>query len=226
MSRNKIEVFLLIFFLLAGILGFFSLTASPVMGEEGKSHLLSSGTGDSSINDKENNQAIEAMPAKQQKQVFVGEVPLGTKRSELIKLFSEKNITPLLRTAPMDIFPRLIGEIPYIQKAYLYYTKDQVSKIEIIFKVPIDPKTMTGAPIFDYYGELRQELIRLFGQPTNTTAHVHPNFPYKLVALETGNAYFFDYWENVSDMKVLLSLKGAEGEINFSLIYQYLPLFE
>jgi hypothetical protein len=46
------------------------------------------------------------------------------------------------------------------------------------------------------------------------------------VALETGNAYYLDYWENADNMKILLSLKGGKGDINFNLTYQYIPLFE
>jgi hypothetical protein len=226
MNRKKIEQYLLVVFLIAGLLGIFPKITTPAMGQEEKSQTISPAVGAPSINGKENDQKLEAITSKNQKQVMVAGVPLGFKRSEIIRLFSEKNISPLQRTAPVDIFPRLIEEIPCIQKAYLYYTKDRLSKLNMVFNVSLDPKIMTGEPIFDYYGELRKDLVRNFGQPTNTTAHVHPNFPYKLIALETGNAYFFDYWENVNDMKVLLSLKGGEGKIDFTLTYQYLPLFE
>jgi hypothetical protein len=224
--RIKVEGFSLGFFLIAGLSGILIPIFTPVMGQEEKSQTLSRETGAPAMRGKEMDQNPEGLNAKRQKQVILAGVPLGIKRAEITRIFSENYISPLLRTAPMDIFPRLIGEIPNVQKAYLYYTRDQLSKINISFTVPIDPKTMTGEPIFDYYSVLRKDLIRTFGQPTNSTAHVHPNFPYKLIALETGNAYFFDYWENVNDMKVLLSLKGGEGEINFNLTYQYLPLFE
>lgn len=163
---------------------------------------------------------------KKQKKPTIAGVPLGAERSEIMRIFSEKNISPQQRTVPMDIFPRLIGEISYLNKAHLFYTKDRLSKLNMIFHVPIDAKTPTGEPLFNFYGELRKNLVRSYGQPTNTTAYVHPNFSNKLVALETRNAYFFDYWENVDDMKILLSLKGRDGEIAFTLTYQYLPLFE
>jgi hypothetical protein len=156
----------------------------------------------------------------------VAGIPLGAHRSKISRIFSEKNIQPQQQTAPMDTFPRLIGEISFIKKANLFYTKDRLSKLNIIFDVPIDSKTTAGEPLFDFYSELRKNLIETYGQPTNTTSYVHPNFHYQLVALETGNAYFFDYWENVDDMKVLLSLKGRGGEIELTLTYQYLPLFE
>jgi hypothetical protein len=42
------------------------------------------------------------------------------------------------------------------------------------------------------------------------------------VAIETGNASKFDYWENVDDLKILLTLKGKDGEIECALTYQYL----
>jgi hypothetical protein len=161
-----------------------------------------------------------------QKRPIVSGVSLGSQRSEITKLFKDKNISPLQRTVPMDVFPRLIGEISYIKKANLFYNKDRLSKINIVFNLPYDPKTPTGEPLFEFYKELRKNLLRSYGQPTNTMSYVHPNFSYELVALETGNAYFFDYWENVDDMKILLSLKGKEGEIDFTLTYQYIPLFE
>ncbi len=160
------------------------------------------------------------------KQPLVAGVPMGTKRSEVIRLFAEKNISPQLRTIPMDVFPRLPGEVSYIKKAYLFYTDDRLSKLEIVFSVPLDSKTPTGDTLFDFYGGIRGVLIKNYGQPTNTTDYVHPNFPYKLVALETGNAYFYDYWENVDDLKILLSLKGKQEVIDFSLTYQYLALFK
>jgi hypothetical protein len=226
MNRNKMKRYLFVVFLIAGLSGFIPRTTALVMGQEEKTQTISPAVGAPAMNGKENDTKPEALTAKNQKQVMVAGVPLGFKRSEITRLFFDKNILPLQRTAPMDIFPRLIGEISHIQKAYLYYTSDRLSKLNIVFNLSIDPKIMTGEPIFDYYEELRKDLIKNFGQPTNTTSHVHPNFPYKLIALETGNAYFFDYWENVNDMKVLLSLKGGEGKIDFTLTYQYLPLFE
>jgi hypothetical protein len=92
----------------------------------------------------------------------------------------------------------------------------------MLFNVPTDTKNLTGEYLFDLYKELRKKLVHDYGQPTNTTDYCHPNFSYTLVALETGNAYKLDYWENVDDLKILLSLKGREGEIDFSLTYQYL----
>jgi len=160
------------------------------------------------------------------KQPVVGGVPMGIKRSEVTKLFTEKNILPQQRTVPMDIFPRLIGEISYIKKAYLFYTNERLSKLEILFNVPLGSKSSTGDHLFDFYGEIRRVLVKNYGQPTNTTSYVHPNFPYKLVALETGNAYFHDYWENADDMKILVSLKGKNEVTEFSVTYQYLPLFK
>lgn len=160
------------------------------------------------------------------KQPVVAGVAMGTKRSEVFRLFTEKNIASQQRTVPIDVFPRLIGEISHIKKAYLFYTNDRLSKLEIVFSVPLDSKVPTGEPLFNFYGELRRVLVKNYGQPTNTTDYVHPNFPYKLVALETGNAYSFDYWENADDMKILLALKGKEEAITFSLTYQYLPLFK
>jgi hypothetical protein len=159
------------------------------------------------------------------KKPVIAGIPLGGKRSDIMGLFTSKQIAPLQRTSPMDSFPRLIGEISHIKKAYLLYTQDRLSKLTILFNVPIDPKDPTGEPLFEFYKELRKKLVHDYGQPTNSTAYVHPNFPYTLVAVETGNAFNLDYWENADDMKILLSLKGREGEIYFSLTYQYLPLF-
>jgi hypothetical protein len=156
-----------------------------------------------------------------QKPVIAG-IPMGAKRSEITSLFNSKQIAPLQRTAPMDIFPRLVGEISHIKKAYLFYTDDRLTKLNILFSVPVDSTDMIGEPLFEFYKELRKKLIHDYGQPTNFTAYVHPNFSYTLVALETGNAFKLDYWENVDDMKILLSLKGRGGEIDFSLTYQYL----
>ncbi|MFH0789628.1 MAG: hypothetical protein V2B13_18715 [Pseudomonadota bacterium] len=158
---------------------------------------------------------------KHPKKPVIAGIPLGAHRSEITSLLISKQIAPLQRTAPMDSFPRLIGEISYIKKAYLYYTRDRLSKLTILFDVPVD-KNLTGEPLLGFYKELREKLIRDYGQPTNSTAYVHPNFPYTLVALETGNAFNLDYWENVDDMKILLSLKGREEKIDFSLTYQYL----
>lgn len=159
------------------------------------------------------------------KQIIAG-IRMGSERSEIQKMLSEKGIMPQQRTSAMDTFPRLPGEITYIKKAYLFYTKDKLSKISIIFNVPVNSKDSSGDQLFNFYGEVRKTLIQTYGQPTNTTSYVHPNFPYKLVALETGNAYYFDYWENVDDLKILLSLKGEKEEINFSLTYQYIPIFK
>lgn len=188
-------------------------TTFPVMGQETKNKKMfpASETG---------------VPTSYQKIPVVAGIPLGAHRSEISRIFSEKNIQPQQQTASMDTSPRLIGEISFIKKVNLFYTKDRLSKLNIIFDVPIDSKTTAGEPLFDFYKELRKNLIETYGQPTNTTSYVHPNFHYQLVALETGNAYFFDYWENVDDMKVLLSLKGRGGEIELNLTYQYLPLFE
>ena len=198
-------------------------TIFPVMGQEGKNQKMFPA---SEAGVPTRYQKFADTTAKSYKQPVVAGVPLGSPRSEIFRIFSEKNISPQQRTVPMDIFPRLIGEISYIKKANLFYTQDRLSKLNMIFDVPIDTKTLTGGPLFDFYGELRKNLIRTYGQPTNTTSYVHPNFPYQLVALETGNAYFFDYWENVDDLRVLLSLKGREEEVEFTLTYQYLPLFE
>jgi hypothetical protein len=201
-----------------GVIG--AATTFPVMGQEGKNQKISPSPETGVLNDY--SKSVD-WGIKSRKQPGV---PLGSQRSEIIRIFSEKNISPQQRTVPMDIFPRLIGEISFIKKANLFYTQDRLSKLNMIFDVPIDSKTLTGEPLFDFYGELRKNLIRTYGQPTNTTSYVHPNFPYRLIALETGNAYFFDYWENVDDLKILLSLKGREGEVEFTLTYQYLPLFE
>jgi hypothetical protein len=160
--------------------------------------------------------------ARVPKKPKIAGIPMGATRSEIMSLFNSKQIAPLQRTAPMDIFPRLIGEISHIKKAYLYYTNDRLTKLQIVFTVPVDSKDMTGEPLFDFYKELRKKLLHDYGQPTNSTDYVHPNFPYTLVALETGNAYKLDYWENVDDMKILLSLKGRKEVIDFSLTYQYL----
>lgn len=159
------------------------------------------------------------------KQIIAG-IRMGSERSEIQKTLAEKGIMPQQRTSTMDTFPRLPGEITYIKKAYLFYTKDKLSKISILFNVPVDSKDSSGDLLFNFYGEVRKTMIQTYGQPTNTTSYVHPNFPYKLVALETGNAYYFDYWENVDDLKILLSLKGEKEEINFSLTYQYIPIFK
>lgn len=163
---------------------------------------------------------------KHRKQPIVAGIPLGAKRSEITRLYTGRHISAQQRTVPMDTFPRLMGEISYIQKAYLYYTKDRVSKIKILFSVPIETKSQSGDSLFDFYKELRKNLVKIYGQPTNNTDYVHPNFSYRLVALETGNATLFDYWENVDDLKILLSLTGKDQEIEFSLSYQYIPLFE
>jgi hypothetical protein len=201
---------------------FFFSTTYPAMGQESKNQKMSPASEagvPTSYTKSDDTTATHKRP------VLAG-VPLGAYRSEITRIFSEKNISPQQRTAPMDIFPRLIGEISFIKKANLFYTQDRLSKLNIIFDVPIDSKTMTGEPLFDFYSELRKNLIQTYGQPTNNTSYVHPNFHYQLVALEMGNAYFFDYWENADDMKILLSLKGREEKIEFTLTYQYLPLFE
>jgi hypothetical protein len=156
------------------------------------------------------------------KKVTIAGIPMGAKRSEIMSLFNSKEIAPLQRTAPMDTFPRLIGEISHIKKAYLFYTNDRLTKLNILFSMPVDSGALTGEALFDFYKELRKKLVHDYGQPTNSTDYVHPNFTYALVALENGNAYKLDYWENVDDMKILLSLKGREGDIDFSLTYQYL----
>jgi len=197
-------------------------TTFPVMGQESKNQRMSPA---SKAGVPTSYTKSDDTTASHKRPVLAG-VPMGSPRSEIFTIFSEKNISPEPRTAPMDIFPRLIGEISFIKKANLFYTQDRLSKLNIIFDVPIDSKTMTGEPLFDFYSELRKNLMRTYGQPTNTTSYVHPNFHYQLIALETGNAYFFDYWENADDMKILLSLKGREGKIEFTLTYQYLPLFE
>ena len=204
--------------------GVFLLLTIPVMGEEVKPQ-KNSVAGGLKKDWKELDPKLGEGTIRNKKQPLVAGVPLGVPRSEIMRLFSAKNISPQQRTAPADIFPRLIGEISYIKKAYLFYTHDRLSKIEILFDVPIDSKNMTGESLFQFYKELRKQLVRYYGQPTNTTAYVHPNFTYELVALETGNAYYFDYWENVDDLKILLSLKGQKEKIDFSLTYQYLPLF-
>jgi hypothetical protein len=160
------------------------------------------------------------------KKPVIAGIPLGGIREDIMSLLTSKQIAPLQRTAPMDSIPRLPGEISYIKKAYLFYTHDRLSKLKILFNVPVDPKEPTGEPLFEFYKELRKKLVHDYGQPTNSTAYVHPNFQYTLVAVETGNALNLDYWENADDMKVFLSLKGREGEIDFSLTYQYLPIFK
>lgn len=221
MIGNKIKQCLIVV-LIGGIC--FS-KAIPVIGQEVKDQKPPIEAG--SVNGpKEWDPKLGEWLLKRQKRPVVAGVPMGSQRSEIMRIFSEKNISPQQRTVPMDIFPRLIGEISYLNEAHLFYTKDRLSKLKMIFNVPIDAKTSSGGPLFNFYGELRKNLVRGYGQPTNTTSYVHPNFSYELVALETENAYFFDYWENVDDMKVLLSLKGRDGEIAFTLTYQYLPLFE
>jgi hypothetical protein len=219
-NRIKFKWYGFIIFIMGVIL---ISTTFTVMGQEGKNQKMSLASEDAVTTSYTKSADTTG---RSHKQPVVAGVPLGAPRSEITRIFAEKNISPQQRTAPMDIFPRLIGEISFIKKANLFYTQDRLSKLNITFDVPIDSKTMTGEPLFDFNGELRKNLIRIYGQPTNTTSYVHPNFPYQLIALETGNAYFFDYWENVDDMKVLLSLKGREGEIELTLTYQYLPLFE
>jgi hypothetical protein len=221
MINNKIRKFLLVVVVLAV---FFIPTASPVIGQEVKSQKMST-QGETTSDWKEYDYKFGDWTLQNRKKMVVAGIPLGAKRSEITKLLMGKNISPLQRTVPMDIFPRLIGEISYLKKAYFFYTKDQLSKLTLIFNVS-DEKTSTGEPLFEFYKELEKNLTHHYGQPTNNTNYVHPNFYYTLVALETGNAYFFDYWENVEDMKILLSLKGRKGEIDFSLTYQYLPVFE
>ena len=215
MIKNKLEEYFFIILTGAGIL---LLLMIPVLAQEIKNNKPGFGNGVPATASRDWN-------PKNKKQPVVAGVPLGATRSEIMRIFSAKNISPQQRTGPADIFPRLIGEISYIKKAYVFYTDDQASKLHIIFNVPPDLKKNTGESLFGLYRELRKSLVQLYGQPTNTTAYVHPNFPYELVALETGNAYFFDYWENVDDLKILLSLKGQKEEIDFSLTYQYLPLF-
>ncbi len=198
-------------------------TTFPVMGQETKNKKIPQ-TSETEVPTSYIKSAD--ITGQNKKTPVVAGIPLGAYRSEISRIFSEKNIQPQQQTAPMDTFPRLIGEISFIKKANLFYTKDRLSKLNIIFDVPIDSKTTAGEPLFDFYNELRKNLNQTYGQSTNTTSYVHPNFHYQLIALETGNAYFFDYWENVDDMKILLSLKGRGGEIELTLTYQYLPLFE
>ena len=230
MIVNEIERILLVFlFILAGLI---TTGAGPLNGQELKDQKISIDSGGQKYPGSGTAQwtrgdgILGEMAFKMPKRPVVAGLPMGSLRTEVTRLFSEKNIAPLQRVAPMDIFPRLIGEISYVQKAYIYYTMDRVSKVDLLFEVPIDPKIQTGQNLFDFYKELRKTLTRHYGQPTNTTSYVHPNFSYQLVALETGNAYYFDYWENVDDLRILLSLKGKGEKINFSLTYQYLPLFK
>jgi hypothetical protein len=221
MINNKNGKFLVI---IAVLTVFFIPTTPPVIGQEIKSNKMPA-QGEATPDWKTWDYKLGEWTEKNRKKIVIAGIPMGTKRSEIMSLLTGKNIAPLQRTVPMDIFPRLIREISYLKKAYLFYTKDQLSKLTLLFNVPYE-KTSTGEPLFEFYKELLKKLTQHYGQPTNNTAYVHPNFAYTLVALETGNAYFFDYWENVEDMKILLSLKGRDGEINFSLTYQYLPLFE
>jgi len=172
--------------------------------------------------DRPNGEANEPLLLKNPKKPVIAGVPMGASRREITDLFNAKHIAPSQRSAPLDIFPRLIGEISFIKKAYLYYTGDRLTKLTILFNVPPDNQNKIGEPLFDFYREIRKKMVRDYGQPTNTTSHVHPNFYYTLVAFETGNAYKLDYWENVDDLKILLSLKGKDGEIECSLTYQYL----
>jgi hypothetical protein len=156
------------------------------------------------------------------KKAVIAGVPLGASRGEITALFNAKKIAPTQRSAPMDIFPRLIGEISFIKKAYLYYNQDRLTKLTIFFNAPPDNPNNAGEPLFELYREIRKKLVNDYGQPTNTTDYLHPNFYYQLVAIETGNASKFDYWENVDDLKILLTLKGKDGEIECALTYQYL----
>ena len=172
--------------------------------------------------EKPNGDSKGAVWVRPPKKVVISGVPLGASRGQITALFKANNIVPTQRSAPLDIFPRLIGEISSIKNAYLYYSQDRLTKLTILFKTPPDNQNNIGEPLFNLYKELRNKLVRDYGQPTNTTDYLHPNFYYNLVALEYGNAYKLDYWENVDDMKVLLSLKGKDGEIECALTYQYL----
>jgi len=172
--------------------------------------------------EKPNGDAKGGLWIRNPKKPVIAGVPMGASRQEVTDLFKAKHIAPSQRSAPLDIFPRLIGEISFIKKAYLYYTGDRLTKLTILFNVPPDNQNKIGEPLFEFYKEIRNKMVRDYGQPTNTTDYLHPNMYYTLVALETGNAYKFDYWENVDDMKILLSLKGKDGEIECSLTYQYL----
>jgi hypothetical protein len=206
MIKNKIGRYVLGMIMLAA----FIIPRPPLVMAQGESTTKKTGQAEA-----------EATYRVPKKPVIAG-IPMGASRSEIMSLFNSKQIAPLQRTAPMDTFPRLIGEISHIKKAYLFYTNDRLTKLNILFSVPADSKNLTGEPIFEFYKELRKKLTNDYGQPTNSTDYVHPNFQYTLVALESGNAYKLDYWENVDDMKILLSLKGREGEIDFFLTYQYL----
>lgn len=156
----------------------------------------------------------------------VAGIIMGSTRAEVVQYMKDKNISPMQRMLRIDAYPRLPKDLAHVQKAYLFFTKDQLSKVNIVFTVPHDTKNETADPILEYYHQLRDKLMQRYGNPTNSTAYVHPHFHYLLVALETGNAYYLDYWENADNMKILLSLKGGKGDINFNLTYQYIPLFE
>jgi hypothetical protein len=151
---------------------------------------------------------------------------MGAEKDEIHKIFSEARIPLKLSTDSVDVYSQSVIKLNYLKEVWLYYMNGRLAKILFKFSPPIDPYNQTADFILGFYKKLRTFLVKNYGEPTNSMNYIHPNFYYKLVALETGNAYLFDFWENAEGMRVLLYLKGKDMEINFCLAYEYIPLFE
>ena len=153
-------------------------------------------------------------------------IPMGAEKDEIHKIFSEARIPLKLSTDSVDVYSQSVIKLNYLKEVWLYYMNGRLAKILFKFSPPIDPYNQTADFILGFYKKLRTFLVKNYGEPTNSMNYIHPNFYYKLVALETGNAYLFDFWENAEGMRVLLYLKGKDMEINFCLACEYIPLFE
>jgi len=153
-------------------------------------------------------------------------IPIGAEKDRIHKIFSEAHIPLKLSTDSVEVYSQSVIKLNYLKEVGLYYVNGKLAKILFKFSPPIDPNAQTADFILGFYKKIRTFLIRSYGEPTNSIYYIHPNFYYKLVALETGNAYLFDFWENAEGMRVLLYLKGKDMSINFGLAYEDISLFE
>ena len=130
----------------------------------------------------------------------------------------------------MTVYQQPVNKLKEGDFAYstaLLFHEDKLAKVALFPDLSEAEKNDPSAqPYFTHYNALKAMLVKHHGPPRTSWEHLHQRYrQHPLLALQMGRCTYANFW-GLPDLDIALVLTGDNFSIQFSLQYEYRPLFQ
>jgi hypothetical protein len=123
------------------------------------------------------------------------------------------------------VYSGSLTSISEIDKTFLIFYKNQLAKL--VAALNVDTTDSSANHLLSTYNRIKNMLIEKYGPPKKSLEFMDDNYDnsdYRLVGLKTGEGVYSSTWE-LEDLSIYLRLGGDNFRVEFTLVYEYAPLF-